>query len=441
MISDRQGHRLSGATTRAAAAYEDAVRAFNIYRGDPVARLDAAIAEAPQFAMAHILKAILFAIATEPEATAAARGITAQAATMPMTDRERSLLAATSTILAGNWTQAAVMLDHHSIRYPHDIVALQTGHLADFFRANARDLRDRIARALPRWSADTPGYPVVLGFYAFGLEESGDYARAEDVGRQAVALEPLDCWAHHAVAHVMEMQGRAAEGVAWMAEREPQWSGDDNFFKVHNWWHKALFHMDLGETDTALALYDERVRKERSGLALDMIDASALLWRLDMAGVDVGDRWTELATAWDALADGRLYPFNDWHAAMAYLGDGRHEAVEHLLERMCSGNGAEVAAWARTTGVDLVEGFAAFRRGAYREAAERLHRGRYIANSFGGSNAQRDIIDWTLTEAALRGGLHDLAEAMVNERTALKPHGVINTRFRDRLTTSPVAAQ
>ena len=80
----------------------------------------------------------------------------------------------------------------------------------DFYRANARDMRDRIARALPRWSPSTPGYSVVLGMYAFGLEEAGDYVRAEATGRAALDAEPLDCWAHHAVAHVMEMQGRAA---------------------------------------------------------------------------------------------------------------------------------------------------------------------------------------------------------------------------------------
>ena len=62
-----------------------------------------------------------------------------------------------------------------------------------------------------------------------------------------------------------------------------------------------------------------------------MVDASALLWRLQLGGVDVGDRWTELATAWDAHADGRLYPFNDWHAAMAWLGAGRTADVERLI--------------------------------------------------------------------------------------------------------------
>lgn len=446
MITDRQGHALTGATPGAAVAYDEAVHAFNIYRGDPVALVDAAIAEAPDFAMAHLLKAMLFTVATEPEALAEARRSAAQAAMLPLNAREASLLAALDSLIAGNWTQGAIALDRHCMEYPRDIVALQVGHQSDFFRANARDLRDRIARALPEWSADVPGYSIVLGMYAFGLEEAGDYARAEDFGRQAVELQPLDSWAHHAVAHVLEMQGRAAEGVAWMESREPHWSGDDSFFKVHNWWHKALFHMDLDEVDRALELYDARVREGHSAMALDMVDASALLWRLEVVGQSVGDRWDELAAAWDAHADGRLYPFNDWHAAMAYLGADRGGEVERLLTQMRrerQEGEPEVAEWARRTGADLVEGFAAFRRGDYARTVEHLLRGRYIANSFGGSHAQRDIIDWTLTEAALRGGLAAVGRAMVNERLALKPHGAINRRFQARAAASshPVAAQ
>src|SRR5690606_35243010 len=127
---------------------------------------------------------------------------------------------------------------------------------------------DRIARVLPAWGPDVPGYPVLLGMYAFGLEENGDYARAEDQGRRALAMQPFDSWAHHAVAHVMEMQGRAEDGIGWMIARERYWAGDDNLFKVHNWWHRALFHLGLGELDEALALYDGPIRAGRSAVAL-----------------------------------------------------------------------------------------------------------------------------------------------------------------------------
>ncbi len=444
MLTDRQGNALTGATSESAAHYDDAVAAFNIYRGDPVALLDQAIAASPDFTMAHILKACLYGLATEPEATAEAIAITAHVKTLKMNDPEASLTASLDRLLANNWTEAATMLDHHSMRYPHDLVALQVGHLMDFYRANARDLRDRIARALAHWSEDRPGYSFVLGMYSFGLEETGDYARAEAIGKEATERQPLDCWAHHAVAHVLEMQGRAKDGVEWMRTREQHWSGDDNFFKVHNWWHKALYHLDLGERDDVMTLYDGRIRGDRSPIALDLVDASALLWRAHLDGLDVGDRWGEVATAWQAHADGKLYPFNDWHAAMAYLGAGRETEVERLIGAYRSQGIGETARWAQATGLPLIEGFRAFWHGNYADAVELLHRGRSIVNSFGGSHAQRDVIDWTLTEAAIRGGLRDTATALANERLALKPHSPVNRAFLKRAqslgTTTTLAA-
>jgi hypothetical protein len=434
MVRDRQGNPVSGATRESIALFDQALGEFNLYRGDPVATLDRAVAAAPGFVMAHVLKTYLLGLATEPQATAQARQIVASARGLPMDDRERSHLAILEQLLRGNWTAAAVAMDLHNVEHPQDLLALQAGHLMDFYRAGARDLRDRLARALPRWSPSTPGHSILLGMYAFGLEETGDYARAEAAGREALDAEPYDCWAHHAVAHVMEMQGRAQDGIGWALTRETYWAGDDNFFKVHNWWHRALCHLDLGEVDAVLRLYDGPIRGSQSAIALDLVDASALLWRLALSGHDVGKRWTELAERWDQHADGRLYPFNDWHAVMADLGAGRDAEVERViaaLERSAAGD-SDTAAWARTVGLPLVRGFRAFWRGDYRAAAEGLYPARVIVNQFGGSHAQRDVIDWTLTEAAVRGGLTALAEALAHERLALKPHSVVNRAFLHR---------
>lgn len=439
MLKDRQGNAMSGATPEAAALFDAALEAFTLYRGDPIGLADASSEAAPDFAMPVLFKAHLYGLATEPAATEAAKGLVAKAKTLRLTERERSHVAALEHLLAGNWTAAALALDRHSMRYPHDLLALQSGHLMDFFRASARDLRDRIARALPHWDAERPGHSVLLGMHAFGLEECGDYARAEATGREALDRQPLDAWAHHAVAHVMEMQGRPAEGIAWMAARESRWSGDDAFFRIHNWWHKALYHLELEDGAAALALYDGPIRGSRSPLAVNLADASALLWRIHLAGHGVGDRWEELARAWDRHADGKLYPFNDLHAAMAYLGAGREAEVARLLAiyRADPAPPSEAADWARATGLPLIEGFAAFWRGAHERAVECLFGARQISNTFGGSHAQRDVIDWTLTEAALRGDLREVAEGLANERLALRPHSPVNRRFLGRAQDIP----
>lgn len=427
ITKDRQGNAVTGATLEAAELYDDAVAAFQIYSGDPVALADAAIDKAPAFTMAHILKSWLFAVSTELEATAAASEIVMHAKSLGHDEREAFHIAALDNLLRGEWSRAAVTLDFLSMQYPRDILALQVGQLLDFFRGDARNLRNRIARAMPHWTPDIPGYSLVLGMHSFGLEEAGDYLKAEETGRRALAMNPRDCWAHHAVAHVMEMQGRPEDGIGWMTTREAYWSAEDNFFQVHNWWHKALFHLDLDQSAEAIAIYDAHIVAGASTVAVDLVDAAAMLWRLKMTGVDVSDRCISIADRWSLHADGRLYGFNDWHAAMVYLGAGREKEVEELLStcRQQSAGGSESAGWAATIALPLIEGFQAWHRGDFSQAVERLHPVRRFAHAFGGSHAQRDIIDWTLTDAAIRSGSRDVAEAFAAERLAIKSNGHI----------------
>lgn len=432
-VTDLQGYRLSGATPAAAELFSEAVTAFNFFLGDPIGPLDAALEEAPHFAMAHLMKAHLFGLTTETAATEMARTALAAARDCPMDAREAGHAAALEQLLAGNWTRAAQALERHQMDWPRDIVALQSGHNMDFFRGDARSLRDRVARALPDWSPEVPGHSVVLGMYAFGLEEAGDYARAEAVGREAVERDPRDSWAHHAVAHVLEMEGRAADGVAWMEDRAAHWAADASYFKVHNWWHKALCNLELDDPAAALAVYDGHIAGQGE-LALNLLDASALLWRLTLGGVDPGDRWTALADAWERHLPTTGYPFNDWHGAMAFIAADRRGALDEMLvalQRPGEDRG-EAGVWAREIGVALIEGFDACWNGAYETAVARLMPARAAAVRFGGSHAQRDVIDWTLTEAALRGGMASVAVALAQERLALRPHSPVNRDFLAR---------
>ena len=282
-------------------------------------------------------------------------------------------------------------------------------------------LRDRVAQVMPHWSAGAPGYGYVLGMHAFGLEETGLYDRAEATGRRALDLNRRDPWAVHAVTHVMEMQGRLPEGIAWLTTREADWA-PDNGFAFHNWWHLALYHLDLGDTERVLEIYDSRIRPQPSAVVLEMIDATAMLWRLHLRGIAVGDRWRELASAWEPLAEDGYYSFNDAHAMMAFVADGRAVAARRLLatlERAAAGAGTN-AAMAREVGLPLARALAAFGAGDYAAAVPLLARVRPVASRFGGSNAQRDIIALTLIEAALRAGQTPLARALAAERTDLE---------------------
>src|SRR5499427_8080651 len=431
MIQDAQGHQLSGATAEAVAAFDQAARAFNLVHGDAVGLFDTAREAAPDFAMAHLGKAWVFAIANDPGLMTQAKALVETTQPLPLNEREQAHLAALSHVVEGGRAAAVAVLDRHLMRYPFDLVAHQAAALMDGFLGRFHWVRDRSARALPLWSKDQLGYGTLLAFHAFGAEEAGDYARAEDESRNAADLEPLSFWPHHTVAHVMEMTGRPEDGLGWMAAREALWSGPGHMNEVHIWWHKALFHLELGQYDEALALYDGPIRATQRALSLSLTNATALLWRLDTLGCDIGERWEEQAALWQGHADGKCLVFADIHAAMAELRSGREALVERRLAwmRETAASAVEAAGLYRTVGIPIVEGLAAFHRGAWAEAVELLLPMRVDLWQIGGSYAQRDIVNWTLIEAAVRAGQLDVSVSLAHERLASRPRSAPNRRF------------
>jgi tetratricopeptide (TPR) repeat protein len=431
MIQDAQGHRLSGATTAAVAAYDEAVRAFNLVHGDAISLFDTARQAAPDFAMAHLGKAWVLALANDPGLMVQAKHLVEAARPLTLNEREQAHLIALSHLVQGARAAAVAVLDRHLMSHPFDVVAHQGAALADGFLGRFHWVRDRSARALPLWSKDQPGYGTMLAFHGFGLEEAGDYARAEDESRAAAELEPLSFWPHHTVSHVMEMTGRPEDGLGWMAARETLWSTPGHANQVHIWWHKALFHLELGQYAAALALYDGPIRATQRALSLSLTNGTALLWRLDTLGCDTGNRWRELAELWEEHADGKCLVFADIHAAMAELRSGHEALVERRLEAMrdTAAGVEEAADIYRTVGIPTVEGLASFHRGAYNQAVELLLPVRIDLWQIGGSHAQRDVVNWTLIEAAVRAGQRDAALSLAYERLAIRPRSRPNRRF------------
>ena len=432
-ISDLHGHPLSGASAASRDRYENALHALRCFAGDPLGEADAAIAADPGFVMAHVFKGYVYGLSTEAAAASVARTCYETAAALPASAREAAHVAALGHLAAGRWHAAGQALEDIAIDHPRDALALQAGHQVDYFTGNSRMLRDRIARALPAWDASMPGYHAVLGMHAFGLEETGDYARAEAAGRRAIEFQPRDGWAQHAVAHVMEMQCRQREGIAWMRANPEAWT-KESFLQVHNWWHLALFHFELGEVGEVFALYDGPIFGARSKVALNMVDASAILWRLALGGIDAGGRWGPLADNWEANAGAPSYAFNDAHAMMAFVGAGRTAAAARLIEAQRAAMEApgDNAAFTRDVGYPVTLAVHAFGEGNYAETVRLLRPIRHIAHRFGGSHAQRDVIDLTLVEAAMRSGNAPLARALAAERFQARPDSPLSKIFVDR---------
>jgi hypothetical protein len=426
--SDHHGHALSGASRAAAERYQNALAAYHRLAGDPMGELKAAVADSPGFTMAHALMAYMCVLGSDEPTRAMGARSYAKANTLAADAREQAHLAALRHILAGEYRAAGRTLEDLSLDHPRDVLALQVGQTMDFMVGDSRMLRDRIARALPAWSTGAPDHHAVLGMHAFGLEETGLYAEAEAAGRRAVELEPRNGWARHAVAHVLEMQDRRRDGLAWMRTDPDTWSRE-SFFAVHNWWHTALFHLGLGEVDEVLALYDGPIYGQASTMAFDLDDAASLLWRLTLMDVDAGERWAALADVYETQPHGR-YAFDDAHAMMAFAATGRDAAAEATVAALtasASGQG-EAADVAREVGLPVAQAIQAFGRGDYVRSADLLRDVRNRAGRFGGSHAQRDVLDLTLIAAARRGGNTSLERALLAERAAAVPGAAANAR-------------
>jgi len=423
MLKDRYGNPASTTSQAALAHYNDALDLIRLYRGDPVAALDAALAEDPDFGGAWAARAGLLVTATDKAyAEETAKSLRAGAASN-LNDREAQILRGAQDWAEGRYGDGTARWTRVAQEYPRDALAVQYAHAGCFFLGLQAELRDVPLQALRAFKRGEDGYSYIQGMAAFGLEECGDFARADIYGRQAVDADPCDGWAVHAVAHVNEMRGDLDAGVPWLADNAQYWAPESGF-KYHNFWHLALLYLDKGDIGQVLKLFDEEVRPDpNSQIVLEWIDASALLWRLHLEGVDVGDRFEKLAACWQRAGEDAFYAFNDLHAIMAFLGAGRATDAERTLKAMraAAADTGDNAYMTRKIGLPLAEAFIAFEAGRYDEAVEKIAATRGIAQRFGGSHAQRDVLTLTALHAAIRGGMASTAEAFAAERLAHKP--------------------
>jgi hypothetical protein len=439
---DRRGVPSGSGCATARDAVDTALWRMMSFYDVPLADLDAASAADEGWALPPLMKAGFLLSLTEPALVpeAALQLERARERLHPGSpERERVHLEALDRVLEGRWAQAGRLWDALLMDHPRDALALQWAHLWDFYRGDAAQLRARPARVLPEWDSADPLHACVLGLYAFGLEENHEYAAAEDVGRQALQADPRVPWAMHAVAHVMEMQGRFDDGSAWLRQHQPHWA-EGNGFAVHLWWHKCLFRLEAMDIAGVLRVVDSHLAGDALQVTLNRVDAAAMLWRLHLLGTDVGERCRALLQGWDLdPAHAGHYAFNDLHAVLALLGAGDMAAAERWVAR-CAGRALAAEdgrrdnhAMAREVGLPLMRGMLALARGDADGAADALYPARQLAQRFGGSHAQRDLIDLTLLAAAARGRRHGLGRALLNERRMAKPLTPLTRHWMEQL--------
>ena len=398
--------------------------AFMAHGATTPVHLGEALEKDPSFALGHAVKGMFYTLLGRSELMETARealGV-AQASALhtPVSAREKSFIDALAVWMDGRPSQAIQHLEDVLAVYPTDTLAMKLSHAIRFVLGDSKGMRSSIEAVMGKYAPDHLGRGYLMGCHAFSLEETGEYAKAETVARMGLAMSPDDAWGLHAVAHVYDMTGNAKGGLKWLAGREEAWAHCNNF-RYHVWWHKALMHLDLGQHDAVLALYDTEIRADKTDDYRDISNATSLLSRLELDGVDVGDRWEELADLSANRTEDGCVIFADLHYLLALIGGNRDEAIKTLLGRMhrdAKVNKIEMDALMSNPGLSAAAGLEAFGEADFQTAFLNLARARQTMQLAGGSHAQRDVFERLTIDSGIRAGFLDEAERFLLERKA-----------------------
>ena len=432
MKQDERGLALATDSAEAVTSFDRAVEHFLKFHADTMVLAGRALVADPGFVMGHCLKAYLLLIAANPanrpqiDATLTA----ARAGAANITARERMHLAAAEAWHRGALDESFTIWGQILDDAPTDLLAFRICDTIWFRHGQTQPILEQADRIAPRWSSDLPGYDCAQTIWAFAHEEVGDTRPAERAIDAALARDPTNYFAHHVKAHIMDTDCRAREGSDWLGSQVPHWLLGNNLIH-HLWWHRALLRLDLGEVDAVMASYDQDIRnfddpmtKATPDHYVDLQNAAALLWRLEQMGLDVGDRWQELADKAEARIGEAGHLLMVPHLMLALVATGRDTAAARFVAALRE-LAADPAVWTAPAIADVVipvcEAAQAHRRGNFSRVVELLAPRRENIRLLGGSNAQRDMFFQMLIDAAVKADRRDVVAAMIAHETATRP--------------------
>jgi len=431
MQRDERNLPLSTDSLQAVASFDRAVEHFLKFHADTMALAGCALEADPAFAMGHCLKAYLMLMAANPAHHPLIDATLAQArqGAERLTARERMHLAAATAWHQGSLDESFKIWSQILDADPTDLLAFRISDTIWFRHGQTAAILDQADRIAPRWSADLPGYDCSQTIWAFAHEEVGDTKGAEPVVDAALERDPTNYFAHHVKAHVMDTDCRAREGSDWLAGQVGNWSLGNNLIH-HLWWHRALLQLDLGEYDAVMASYDENIRNFADPMTratpdhyVDLQNAAALLWRLEQLGLDVGDRWQELADKAEARIGETGHLLMVPHLMLALVATGRTGAADRFLAALRE-RAADRSLWTASAIADVVipvcEAAQAHRGCDYSRVVDLLAPRREQIRLLGGSNAQRDMFFQMLIDAAVKTDRRDVVSAMIAHETATR---------------------
>ncbi|MGJ7582575.1 tetratricopeptide repeat protein [Variovorax sp. RHLX14] len=342
----------------------------------------------------------------------------AQVGAFRTTTREQRFIAAVSAWIDGDVAGAIALHQEQAREHPRDLVSVKLGQYHCFNTGDCPGMLRLALSALPA-AADVP---YMHGMAAFGYEQCHLMRDAEASARNAVGMCRKEPWAHHALGHVMLTEGRLAEGLDFMRGVSDTWTGLNSFMVTHNWWHVALFLIDLGRDDEALAVYDDHVWGVAKDYSQDQIGAVSLLARFELSGIDVGTRWDDVAQRLTNRLDDHVLPFLDLQYLYGLARAGRPEAdtlLRNIETFAAQAPAATRPAWERVC-VPAANGLLAHARGDFVAAVEGLGTALPRLIEIGGSHAQRDLFDQVYLDALVRAG---------TERTLAAAQGILQQQL------------
>lgn len=425
-------------------SFERATLAVMTHRPGVGVDLEAALVAAPNMVAALGLSGFCNVILARPETmtlarSACERAILAVERNDGATADEIAMLGALTMAVQGYLRHAADILDEHLATGPGPLLMIKLSHALRFMAGDQAGMRRTTHQILSTSQPSRAGYGFILGMHAFALEETGAYVEALRLGMEAVEREPGDSWGIHAIAHVFEMTGRSRAGLAWLRSTADRWEQCNNF-AGHVAWHSALFHLEQRNCSAALRLYDTAVHREQSEDFRDFANAASLLFRLAHAGVDVGERWHQLADTARQRRRQHGLIFARLHDMIVLAAVGDYDACRDTLRAMedmaCGGDGdqAHVAAYAGVPLGRVILGSVGAAKMTDNSGVAGLASHLRI---LGGSNAQRDLLVQILAHEAMRQRDHAVLSEIMAVRRLMKR----TDAFHASMTTTQAEAR
>jgi hypothetical protein len=328
--------------------------------------------------------------------------VLAQAESIDASPAARAHFGAAQAWVAGKPVLAAEGYASILERWPHDFLALRLAQSCFFFLGWHDRLCAVVDAVLRAWASDRRGYGFVLAIASFAHAENGSSAHAEFLGREALVIEPACPMGVHSVAHAIAESGRPRDGAQWMRDQAAHWATASRM-RTHNAWHLAMFDAEEGNTDSALDILDRWLLPASSTSPLDACDATALLSRLAMGGINDVDRWRKLSDAFVKNMTVGFWPHVDLHAAFAHLQaaeTARMRALSQSIVR-CTQGSDYAALRARHITLPGLRVLTACAQGRHGEATGLLADLWPMLSDVGGSRAQLDIFS-NIERRALR---------------------------------------